>query len=128
MDKNNIEILGRYPDVNYVVVRIKDATYQPYVACWNFDNTDYTWGQGHYFSTLNQVKEYIQEKYDAIYEDVEMLEERYEIMDITDDKVLLKNKRLDGEPFWAYYEINLDKHIPEDKCCRTKINGRYYHF
>lgn len=62
MDKNNVEILARYPEIDYVTLRLKDATYYPYVAAWHFDNSDYTWGQGHYFSTKAEMKEYIKAK------------------------------------------------------------------
>ena len=32
---------------------------QPFVVCYNYDSTDHTWGQGHYFDTLEDAITYL---------------------------------------------------------------------
>ena len=127
MEKNNVEILERYDDINYVLIRIKDATYQPYVACWMFDNNDYSWSQGHYFCNKVDAIEYLKEIYNRRYDSVNMLEDDFIIRDIRDDEILITSKdyTMSG---WFEYEISLDLNVPEDKACRVKVNGNNYYF
>ena len=59
--KEAYEIIGRYPQINYVVID-RHTKYQPIIACWSFCDDDYTWGQGHYFDTKEDAFAYINEK------------------------------------------------------------------
>lgn len=50
-----------FPEIDYVLLYLpKNPT--PWVAAWNFDSTDNTWDQGHYFSKLEDVMNYIRGK------------------------------------------------------------------
>lgn len=59
-DEKGIEIIAEYPQKNYTLVKRINATYEPFVACYRFDKTDYTWGQGHYFNTVESARKYIE--------------------------------------------------------------------
>ena len=56
--KETYEIIGRYPQIDYVLIDRK-TKYEPIVACWSFCDEDFTWGQGHYFSTKEDAFKYI---------------------------------------------------------------------
>ena len=60
---HNVSILRKFKDINYVIVKRNYDCYQQYVACFNFDYSDNTWGQGHYFETYEKAFNYICEVY-----------------------------------------------------------------
>ena len=58
-------VLARYPQIDYVLVkRTSEKAYQPYVAAWCYNEERKSWGQGHYFCTEEDAREYIQYKYE----------------------------------------------------------------
>lgn len=63
---------GKYAD--YVIIN-RHTSFQPYIVCWAFDEEDYTWGQGHYFETLNEAKFFL---YGKEQDALEALRERIE--------------------------------------------------
>ena len=54
-------ILEEYPEIDYTLL-IREAKYEPYVAAWAYNKEGNYWGQGHYFSTLLDAVNYINEK------------------------------------------------------------------
>lgn len=55
----NTQIIKNYPSKNYTIIK-REVPFEPYVACWKFDETSNTWGQGHYFETLEQATQYVE--------------------------------------------------------------------
>ena len=54
-------LLAEYPQINYAVlarVNEKDEVHE-FVCAYAYDKTTNTWGQGHYFSTLQGVIDYM---------------------------------------------------------------------
>lgn len=53
---------------DYILVKLSNAKYQPYIAAWapewyeDDKKGNLTWGQGHYFSDEGSAKEYFEEK------------------------------------------------------------------
>ena len=58
-------VLSEYPACNYTLLaRINDRDeVHEFVAAFMYDKDSKTWGQGHYFSTLESAYGYIAEKY-----------------------------------------------------------------
>lgn len=57
------EVLEKYPEISYALVwRHNDDGFQEFVAAWMYDEKTGTWGQGHYFWTLREAMQYIEEK------------------------------------------------------------------
>lgn len=54
-----IEIIKNYPEKNYTIIK-RESPVEPFVACWKFDKTTKTWGQGHYFETLERAIKYVE--------------------------------------------------------------------
>ncbi len=54
-------ILEEYPEIDYTLL-IRDAKYEPYVAAWAYNKEGHYWGQGHYFSSLLDATNYINNK------------------------------------------------------------------
>lgn len=63
MVKEGYTLLARYPLIDYVLID-RHTEYSPYVACWAYCDEDGTWGQGHYFETEDEAREYILKKYE----------------------------------------------------------------
>lgn len=59
--KATYEILNRGEYADYVIIN-RHTTYLPYVACYAFDYSDYTWGQGYYFGTYSDALVFMYEK------------------------------------------------------------------
>lgn len=59
-------VLEKYEEIDYVLIaRVKDnGEVHEYVAAWHYNESDKTWGQGHYFSDLSSAVDYINQKYD----------------------------------------------------------------
>ena len=57
--KQNIEIIKS--SAGYTLLKIKDATYQPYVVAWNFNTATYQWDQGFYSSSEEQAVDLLNE-------------------------------------------------------------------
>lgn len=60
---SNVEVIDVFKDDNYIIVK-RDVDYMPYVAAWNpeFDGDKLVWGQGHYFNTEEDARNYIKNK------------------------------------------------------------------
>ena len=73
--KATYEIIKKGVYADYVVIDRK-TSFQPFVACWAFDESDYTWGQGHYFDKLDVALHYFYGKErDALEAKMEEIEE-----------------------------------------------------
>ena len=59
--KATYEILNRGEYADYVIINRK-TNYLPIVACYAFDESDYTWGQGHYFDNYSDAVVFLYEK------------------------------------------------------------------
>lgn len=59
--KATYEILNHGEYADYVIIN-RHTTYLPYVACYAFDYSDYTWGQGYYFGTYSDALVFMYEK------------------------------------------------------------------
>ena len=59
----DVEVLDINKDKNYILVK-RGNDYQPFVAAWNPELVDgkLTWGQGHYFDTEEEAREYFNNK------------------------------------------------------------------
>ncbi len=123
------QVYERHPEINYAIVKLEDATYQPYVATFMLDEENECWAQGHYFCKYSEAREYIREVYRRKYENVRRLEPEYSAIDYSDDgnEILIQNN-LTGERGWFEYELNLNIDIPDEVCCRVKMNGKWYYF
>ena len=124
------EIMERHPEIEYAIVRLEDATYQPYVATFMLDEENKCWGQGHYFCTFKEAREYISEVYARKYETVNRLEPEYQVVRYSDDgnQVLIRKSDYSFSG-WFDYELNLNIDVPEEVCCRVKLlDGKYYYF
>ena len=53
------QIIKNYPSKNYTIIK-REVPFEPYVACWKFDESTRSWGQGHYFETLDQAVKYVE--------------------------------------------------------------------
>ena len=42
----------------FTLLKLTHATYQPFVVAFNYDETDGTWGQGHYFAEYQAACDY----------------------------------------------------------------------
>lgn len=51
-------IIERYPEINYVLVN-RGTAWQPWVAAWNYNEEDGSWGNGHYFCSIIEAVMYI---------------------------------------------------------------------
>ena len=65
MTKNGYEILADYPKVHYTLIDRK-TEFQPFVACWYYNEESDTWAQGHYFDSLTTAFSYIYDLYKEI--------------------------------------------------------------
>ena len=46
-------------DSNIKVAWIKrNTSFMPYVVAWDYDDTTDTWGQGHYFNSIDELSNY----------------------------------------------------------------------
>ena len=57
-----VTLIEKFPTIDYVLVK-RESDFQPYIACWHFDEEDSTWGQGHYFETEKEARNYIKGLY-----------------------------------------------------------------
>ena len=74
--KAKYDIIKRGAYADYVVIN-RHTSFQPFVACWAFDDETYSWGQGHYFDTeadaLNHLYHKEMEVLQAVIEEYEQL-------------------------------------------------------
>lgn len=59
--KEVMVIVEEFPEINYVLVK-RNTSYQPWVAAWGYSKEKQCWGQGHYFSKLDEAMRYILDK------------------------------------------------------------------
>ena len=57
------KLIAQYPLVDYALVK-REATYDPWIAAYHYDDSDGTWGQGHYFQTEEDALDWIRRKYE----------------------------------------------------------------
>lgn len=62
MKTENI-LLELYPEIDYALVYRPEA-YEKFVAAWHYNEETGKWGQGHYFYSLRDAVNYINEKYE----------------------------------------------------------------
>ena len=53
------ELVLEFESIDYVLVKVKGCT--PWVAAWGYNKESRSWGQGHYFTTLEGAILYIAE-------------------------------------------------------------------
>lgn len=56
-------IVAEFPKINYVLA-YRNSNFQPWVAAWDYHNGSRTWGQGHYFETIEGAMGHIQKLLD----------------------------------------------------------------
>lgn len=59
--EESVIIIAEYPDIDYVLA-YRGGTCQPWVAAWAYNKERNSWGQGHYFNTIENAIEYIRMK------------------------------------------------------------------
>lgn len=51
-------VIAEYPEIDYTLI-YRNSKYQPWVAAWAYKGDGKSWGQGHYFSELEDALQYI---------------------------------------------------------------------
>lgn len=75
MKTENI-LLELYPEIDYALVYRPEA-YEKFVAAWHYNEETSKWGQGHYFYSLRDAVNYINEKYNGGNQTEKLLDEAY---------------------------------------------------
>lgn len=52
--KATYEIIKKGTYADYALIN-RHTSFQPYVLCWCFDESDYTWAQGHYYDSYTEA-------------------------------------------------------------------------
>lgn len=57
-------IVSEFPEIDYVLA-YRNSKYMPWVAAWCYKSERNSWGQGHYFETIEEAMSYIMELQNA---------------------------------------------------------------
>ena len=60
MGDEAVIIVAEFPEIDHVLA-YRGGSYQPWVAAWAYNGKN-SWGQGHYFSKLEDAVTYIMDK------------------------------------------------------------------
>lgn len=55
-------IIGKYSDIDYIIAYLPQNTFTPFVAAWGYNTETKSWGQGHYFRTIDDAVDYVRYK------------------------------------------------------------------